>query len=32
MSDWVYAFIGAGIGAGVITIIYDCLLDRGTDE
>jgi len=32
MSNWVTAFIGLGVGAGVITIIYDCLLDRGTDE
>jgi len=32
MNSWVYAFIGLGIGAGVLTIIYDWLLDRGTDE
>jgi len=28
MSGWVYAFIGLGIGLGVLTLIYDWLLDR----
>jgi len=28
MSGWIYAFIGLGIGFGVLTLIYDWLLDR----
>jgi len=28
MNGWVNAFIGLGVGWGVVLFIYDCLLER----